>query len=134
MTRQSVVSGDVQNGEEAVLCTLRPRLLSEYVGQGMVVENLGIAIEAAKGRSEPLDHILLHGPPGLGKTTLAHVIAAEMGAEITTTSGPAMERAADLVGILLRPLAALDPILFDHRPVGAHLADDSLDRHRASLR
>ena len=100
MTRQSVVSGDVQNGEEAVLCTLRPRLLSEYVGQGMVVENLGIAIEAAKGRSEPLDHILLHGPPGLGKTTLAHVIAAEMGAEITTTSGPAMERAADLVGIL----------------------------------
>ncbi len=100
MTRQSVIAGEQQNGEEAVLSTLRPRVLSEYVGQRMVLENLGIAIEAARGRDEPLDHILLHGPPGLGKTTLAHVIATEMGAEIVTTSGPALERAADLVGIL----------------------------------
>lgn len=100
MTRQSVIAGEPQNGEEAVLSTLRPRVLSEYVGQRMVLENLGIAIGAARGRGEPLDHILLHGPPGLGKTTLAHVIATEMGADIVTTSGPALERAADLVGIL----------------------------------
>ncbi|HOD18983.1 MAG TPA: Holliday junction branch migration DNA helicase RuvB [Candidatus Fermentibacter daniensis] len=100
MTRQSIVSGERQNGDEAVLNRLRPQLLSEYVGQKMVLENLRIAIEAARGRNEPLDHVLLHGPPGLGKTTLAHVIATEMGAEIITTSGPALERAADLVGIL----------------------------------
>lgn len=100
MSRESILSASPQNGEESILTSLRPRRLEEYVGQKMVVENLAIAIGAALERGEPLDHILFHGPPGLGKTTLAHVIACEMGAEIVSTSGPALERPADLVGIL----------------------------------
>jgi len=80
--------------------TLRPKRLSEYVGQTQVVETLGIAIEAALARGDSLDHVLLHGPPGIGKTTLAHIIAHEMGRNIVVTSGPALERPADLMGIL----------------------------------
>ena len=79
---------------------LRPRKLSEYIGQGQVVETLEIAIQAAKKRGEPLDHILFHSPPGLGKTTLAHIIATEMGVRIVTTSGPAIEKGGDLISIL----------------------------------
>ena len=79
---------------------LRPKNLSEYIGQTRVVESLAIAIQAAKNRNEPLDHILLHGPPGLGKTTLAHIIAAEMGVRIIHTSGPALEKGGDLISIL----------------------------------
>jgi Holliday junction DNA helicase RuvB len=88
--------------EDAQIINLRPRTLAEYglAGQRAVVENLGIAIEAARQRSEPLEHVLLHGPPGLGKTTLAHVIANEMQATLVTTSGPALERQSDLMGIL----------------------------------
>jgi Holliday junction DNA helicase RuvB len=78
---------------------LRPRLLDEYIGQDRVRENLQVAIAAAKKRGEPLDHVLLHGPPGLGKTTLAHVIANELGVPIRATSGPAIEKPGDLVGI-----------------------------------
>lgn len=98
--RESIVTGDASPGEEKEFASLRPGRFDDYIGQGMVVENLRIAVQAALERNEPLDHILMHGPPGLGKTTLAHVIAAEMGAEIVVTSGPALERAADLVGIL----------------------------------
>src|SRR3982750_2440425 len=79
---------------------LRPRLLDEYIGQDRVRENLQVAIAAARQRGEPLDHVLLHGPPGLGKTTLAYVIANEMGVPVRATSGPAIEIPGDLVGIV----------------------------------
>jgi len=79
---------------------LRPNRLSEYIGQDKIVETLKIAIEAALQRKEPLDHILFNGPPGLGKTTLAHIIANEMGTKIITSSGPALEKGGDLMGIL----------------------------------
>jgi Holliday junction DNA helicase RuvB len=99
MTRQRL---DVQASgeEEQVLRTLRPQTLGECIGQSRVIEGLRISIDAARGRGESLDHILLHGPPGLGKTTLANVVAREMGVEVVTTSGPALERGGDLMGIL----------------------------------
>jgi Holliday junction DNA helicase RuvB len=86
--------------DEENILNLRPRLLSEYVGQDKVVETLKIAIEAALQRKEPLEHILFNSPPGLGKTTLAHIIANEMGTRIITSSGPALEKGGDLMGIL----------------------------------
>ena len=91
-----------QETEEDVVLnmSLRPTGLPDFVGQLDVVENLKISIEAAKKRKEPLEHILFSGPPGLGKTSLAHIIAHEMGTKITATSGPAIERAGDLIGIL----------------------------------
>ncbi|MDD3679133.1 MAG: AAA family ATPase, partial [Patescibacteria group bacterium] len=87
-------------GEEELEETLRPRRFVDYVGQEQIKDNLAIAIQAAKKRKEPIDHILLYGPPGLGKTTLAHVISAETGSNIRVTSGPAIERAGDLASIL----------------------------------
>ncbi len=82
------------------LQSLRPGRLSDYVGQKEVVDTLKIAIEAALLRKEPLEHVIFHGPPGLGKTTLAHIIAQEMGGHLTVTSGPALEKGGDLLGIL----------------------------------
>ena len=80
--------------------SLRPRALTEYIGQEQVKENLSIYIEAARARREPIDHVLLYGPPGLGKTTLAGIIAREMGVNIRITSGPAIEKPGDLVAML----------------------------------
>jgi Holliday junction DNA helicase RuvB len=97
----SIVDGAVQpDDREPDVLSLRPEQLDEYVGQAEAVETLKIAIEAAKLRSEPLEHVLFHGPPGLGKTTLAHIIANEMGGTLTVTSGPALEKGGDLIGIL----------------------------------
>ncbi len=86
--------------EQRIEVSLRPQNLSEYVGQERLKKNLKLAIEAAKKRSEPIDHVLLYGPPGLGKTTMANVIANEMGVGFRVTSGPAIERAGDLASIL----------------------------------
>lgn len=89
------VSGDVETDR-----TLRPRSLDDYVGQARIKENLDVFIRAARNRGDSLDHILFHGPPGLGKTTLAHIIALEMGVQIRTTAGPVIEKAGDLAAIL----------------------------------
>ncbi len=97
----SVVRAAPETDEDHVVnLSLRPKQLGEFVGQHAVVENLQVAIQAARGRGEPLEHLLLAGPPGLGKTSLAHIVANEMGSKITATSGPAVERAGDLIGIL----------------------------------
>lgn len=85
---------------EELEVTLRPKDFANYIGQERLKQNIKLAIEAAKKRGEPLDHVLLHGPPGLGKTTMANVIAHEMGAQIRVTSGPAIERAGDLASLL----------------------------------
>ncbi len=88
------------DGDGEAEISLRPKAMSDYVGQSKVKENLKVFINAARGRGESLDHVLLYGPPGLGKTTLSHIIAAEMGVQIRITSGPAIERAGDLAAIL----------------------------------
>ncbi len=99
--RQGLVTkADTPADQEPEILSLRPERLSDYVGQAEVVETLSIAFAAAKKRGEPLDHVLFHGPPGLGKTTLAHIIANEMGGSLTVTSGPALEKGGDLIGIL----------------------------------
>lgn len=95
-----LVSGKPSEDDLGLDNRLRPRRLEEYIGQDQVKANLRIAIQAAQQRGEPLDHVLLYGPPGLGKTTLAHVIAQEMGTSIKVTSGPAIERAGDLAAVL----------------------------------
>jgi len=99
--REKLISSQADADEDQILTlSLRPGKLGEFIGQNSVVENLKVSLEAAKKRREPLDHVLLSGPPGLGKTSLAHIIAHEMGTKITSTSGPAIQRAGDLVGVL----------------------------------
>jgi len=88
------------NSEDSYLRALRPRNFGEYVGQMNVISSLKVAVEAARRRAEAVDHVLFHGPPGLGKTTLAHIIAREMSVKLTHTSGPALERPVDMVGLL----------------------------------
>jgi holliday junction DNA helicase RuvB len=95
-----IVSPKVSEEEQAIEGSLRPRHLGEYIGQEKIKENLGILLEAARRRNESVDHVLLYGPPGLGKTTLCNIIAVEMGVSLRTTSGPAIEHAGDLASIL----------------------------------
>lgn len=95
-----IVATKATGQDQEIETSLRPKLLSEYVGQKNVVENLKVFIEAARMRREPLDHVLFYGPPGLGKTTLAGIIANELGVQLRITSGPAIERAGDLAAIL----------------------------------
>src|SRR5690625_4239984 len=97
---ERLVTGEQNEDDSTVELSLRPTLLAEYIGQDKVKKNLDIFIRAAKMRNEALDHVLLYGPPGLGKTTLAAIIANEMGVEFRSTSGPAIERSGDLAAIL----------------------------------
>ncbi len=100
MEEERIVAGEIAPGEEDAEATLRPKRLSEYIGQKSVTDNLKVFIDAALLRKEPLDHVLFYGPPGLGKTTLAGIIASELGVGFRITSGPAIERAGDLAAIL----------------------------------
>ncbi len=101
MTVERVINGQpLDENEEGVNYTLRPRSLGEFIGQATLVEKVSIAVKAAKKRGEQTEHLLFHGPPGLGKTSLAHILAREMGSNIFATSGPALARAGDLMGIL----------------------------------
>ena len=106
MARDRIVSATEQPEDQpqvdAAGPAIRPTRLADYVGQRDLIERLGIALTAAKQRGEPMEHVLLHGPPGLGKTTMAHVIAAEMGTRAYVTSGPALTKAGDLVGTLTK--------------------------------
>ena len=109
--KKAITSSETE--EDVILSiSLRPSKISDFIGQGGVVENLKVSLEAAKRRSEPMEHTLLSGPPGLGKTSLANIIAHEMGTRITTTSGPAIGRPGDLVGILTN-LQAGDILFID---------------------
>ena len=110
---ENILIPNIQNEEEEINeFSLRPKTLNEYIGQTKVKENMKVYIEAAKKRGEPLDHVLLYGPPGLGKTTLANIIATEMNSNIRITSGPAIEKPGDLAALLTN-LAPNDVLFID---------------------
>ncbi len=103
MARERIVTGESSGEDENRFnFALRPQKFEQYIGQASLIEKLKIAVQAARSRKEPVEHTLLHGPPGLGKTTLAHVIANEVGAQVHVTNGPALTKGIDLVGILTK--------------------------------
>ncbi|MCC6952244.1 MAG: Holliday junction branch migration DNA helicase RuvB [Phycisphaerales bacterium] len=112
MATDRLLTSQARGEDEQLNWALRPTELSQYVGQPVLIQRLRIAIQAARGRGDPLEHLLLHGPPGLGKTTLAHVLAGEMGSKVIVTSGPALQRGTDLVASLTR-LGPSDILLID---------------------
>jgi len=120
-----LVSGKTTADDGSVDSDLRPRRLSEFIGQGRIKDNLRIAVAAAQKRGEPLDHVILYGSPGLGKTTLAYIIAAEMGVSIKVSSGPAIERAGDLAAILTN-LHEGDVLFIDEMHRLSHTIEEKL--------
>jgi holliday junction DNA helicase RuvB len=125
MTADRLITPQTTEDELCVETSLRPRNLGDYIGQEKARENLRLFIDAAKGRSEALDHVLLCGPPGLGKTTLANIIASEMGVSIKSTSGPVIERPGDLAAILTN-LAQGDVLFIDEIHRLSHVVEEIL--------
>ena len=123
MTR--VIAPDITDDDIFVENTLRPKTLSDYVGQEKAKGNLRVFIDAARGRNEALDHVLLYGPPGLGKTTLSNIIAAEMGVNVKSTSGPVIERPGDLAAILTN-LEPHDVLFIDEIHRLSHVVEEIL--------
>ena len=137
--REDYLRGDdeqMDSGEKEFEKALRPLSFDDFAGQDKVVENLKIFVKAAKLRSEPLDHVLLHGPPGLGKTTLSHIIANELGAGIKVTSGPVLDKASELAGLLTN-LEAHDVLFIDeiHRlnPVVEEYLYSAMEDYRIDI-
>jgi len=124
-TKDSLVSPVITNGEKGYENSLRPKRLNEYVGQEKIKNNLSIFIEAAKQRNDVLDHVLLYGPPGLGKTTLAYIMSREMGVDIKVTSGPVIERPGDLAAILTN-LHEQDVLFIDEIHRLSHVVEEIL--------
>jgi Holliday junction DNA helicase RuvB len=125
MVAERLVAGNLQPEDDSGDTTLRPRRLDDFIGQTKLKENLAIFIDAALARQEPVDHVLLYGPPGLGKTTLANIIAAEMHVNIRTTSGPAVEHPGELAAILTR-LAQGDILFIDEIHRLSRVVEESL--------
>jgi Holliday junction DNA helicase RuvB len=137
MASAEITTPEVLSDESVVELSLRPRRLAEFIGQRRVKESLDIAIRAAKAREEPLDHVLFHGPPGLGKTTLAELMARELGVNIQSTSGPALEKPGDLVGTLTN-LRAGDMLFIDEihrlRPIIEEFLYPAMEDYKIDIR